>query len=293
MDQFTRRIIGFAVRAGAVDGPATCRMFNQAIAAALTRPRHLSSDHDPLFEFHRWKANLRILGVTEIKTVPEVPLSHPFIERLVGTVRRELLDQIPFWSARRSRTEAAALQGLLQPRSRSCVVGLDARSAGYQHRTQTTRPAQVPVGLLLQRSVSAPGSCLTIIRHRQVSPATRVRLGNLETWKAGGVGGQRAADRQIAKFSRPPPANAAELSLRLSSLCVSSSRDRARAPPGVLIFLPSSRSPGQNLNHAGRSPVISTAFGKCSGSVRGQMAPGMTSSTNWFMSVRTSRAFAG
>jgi Integrase core domain len=77
-----------------------CRMFNHAIAGALTRPRHLSSDHDPLFEFHRWKANLRILDVTEIKTVPEVPLSHPFIERLVGTVRRELLDQIPFWSAR-------------------------------------------------------------------------------------------------------------------------------------------------------------------------------------------------
>jgi len=100
MDQFTRRIIGFAVRAGAVDGPATCRMFNQAIAAALTPPRHLSSDHDPLFEFHRWKANLCILSVTEIKTVPEVPLSHPFIERLVGTIRRELLDQVPFWSAR-------------------------------------------------------------------------------------------------------------------------------------------------------------------------------------------------
>ena len=100
MDQFTRRIIGFAVRAGAVDGPATCRMFNQAIAGVLTPPRHLSSDHDPLFEFHRWKANLRILGVTEIKTLPEVPLSHPFIERLVGTIRRELLDQIPFWSAR-------------------------------------------------------------------------------------------------------------------------------------------------------------------------------------------------
>ena len=37
--------------------------------------------------------------MTEIKTVPEVPLSHPFVERLVGTIRRELLDQIPFWSA--------------------------------------------------------------------------------------------------------------------------------------------------------------------------------------------------
>jgi putative transposase len=99
MDQFTRRIIGFAVQARAVDGPALCRMFNHAIAAALTLPRHLSNDHDPLFEFHRWKANLRILDVTVIKTVSEVPLSHPFIERLIGTIRRELLDQIPFWSS--------------------------------------------------------------------------------------------------------------------------------------------------------------------------------------------------
>lgn len=99
MDQFTRRIIGFAVQADVVDGPAICRMFNHAIAGALPLPQHLSSDHDPLFEFHRWKANLRILGVTEIKTVPHVPLSHPFVERLIGTLRRELLDHIPFWSA--------------------------------------------------------------------------------------------------------------------------------------------------------------------------------------------------
>ncbi|MFZ3371173.1 MAG: integrase core domain-containing protein, partial [Candidatus Sulfotelmatobacter sp.] len=31
--------------------------------------------------------------------MPLVPLSHPFIERLIGTVRRELLDQLPFWHA--------------------------------------------------------------------------------------------------------------------------------------------------------------------------------------------------
>lgn len=35
-----------------------------------------------------------------MKTVPYVPLSHPFVERLIGTVRREYLDQVPFWSAR-------------------------------------------------------------------------------------------------------------------------------------------------------------------------------------------------
>jgi putative transposase len=78
MDQSSRRIIGFAVQPGAVDGPALCRMFNQIIAGAPRLPQQLSSDHDPLFQFHRWKANLRILDVSEIKTVPYVPLSHPF-----------------------------------------------------------------------------------------------------------------------------------------------------------------------------------------------------------------------
>ena len=48
-------------------------------------PKYLSSDHDPLYRFGQWQANLRILEVTEIKTVPYVPLSHPFVERLIGT----------------------------------------------------------------------------------------------------------------------------------------------------------------------------------------------------------------
>ena len=43
--------------------------------------------------------NLRILEIQEIKTVPYVPLSHPFIERLIGTIRREFLDPVFFWNA--------------------------------------------------------------------------------------------------------------------------------------------------------------------------------------------------
>jgi len=49
------------------------------------------SDRDPLYRYHQWQGNLRILGVSEIKTVPYAPLSHPFIERLVVTIRRECL----------------------------------------------------------------------------------------------------------------------------------------------------------------------------------------------------------
>ena len=71
MDQCTRRIVGFAVHRGVVDGVGLCRMFNRA-TRGQGRPRYLSSDHDPLYRFHQWQANLRILDVTEVKAVPSV-----------------------------------------------------------------------------------------------------------------------------------------------------------------------------------------------------------------------------
>ncbi len=98
MDQYTRRIIGFAVHSGNVDGPALCRMFNDA-ASRQSWPTYISSDNDPLFQYHRWKANLRVPEIEEIKSVPHVPISHPFVERLIGSIRRELLDHTLFWTA--------------------------------------------------------------------------------------------------------------------------------------------------------------------------------------------------
>jgi putative transposase len=98
MDQYTRRIIGFGVHAGNVHGPSLCRMFNQA-TSQQSWPKYLSSDNDPLFQYHRWKANLRVLEIDEIKSLPHVPMSHPFVERLIGSIRRELLDHTLFWTA--------------------------------------------------------------------------------------------------------------------------------------------------------------------------------------------------
>ena len=98
MDQFTRRLVGFGVHRGPVDAPSLCRMCNAAIHGRGA-PRHLRTDHDPLFEAHRWTANLRLLEIDEIKTVPHVPLSHPFVERLIGTMRRECLDHVLCWNA--------------------------------------------------------------------------------------------------------------------------------------------------------------------------------------------------
>ena len=55
MDHYTRRIIGFGIHAGIVNGETLCRMFKQAIRGLTTFPRYLSSDHDPLDRFHQWK----------------------------------------------------------------------------------------------------------------------------------------------------------------------------------------------------------------------------------------------
>jgi transposase InsO family protein len=98
MDQWNRRTVGFGVHHGSVEGISLCRMFNQVTSGA-DPPCYRSSDNDPLFSFHRWKANLRVLEVKEVKSVPYTPISHPFIERLIDTIRREYLDQMPFWNS--------------------------------------------------------------------------------------------------------------------------------------------------------------------------------------------------
>jgi putative transposase len=127
MDQYTRRIMGFGVHAGTVQGVALCRMFNRAIRWHSRMPKYLSSDHDPLYRFGQWQANLRILEMTEIKTVPYVPLSHPFVERLIGTVRREYLDRTLFWTT-------ADLENKL----------LDFRTYFNEHRSHTGLQGRTP-----------------------------------------------------------------------------------------------------------------------------------------------------
>jgi transposase InsO family protein len=163
MDQYTRRIIGFGVHAGTVDGVALCRMFNRAIRGQLWMPNYLSSDNDPLYRFHQWQANLRILEVTEIKSIPYVPLSHPFVERLIGTLRREYLDHTLFWTT-------ADLENKL----------LDFRTYFNNHRTHTSlegrtpdTPVSRPIANL--RSFRWQPHCRSYIRHQWLPDLSKTR----------------------------------------------------------------------------------------------------------------------
>jgi transposase InsO family protein len=138
MDQFTRRIIGFGVHAGYVDGMVLCCMFNVAIAR-MGVPKHLTSDNYPLFTYHRWPANLRILEIDEVKSVPYTPVSHPFVERLIGSIRRELLDQVFFWNAVDLERKLRSLQ-LYFNYSRT-HASLDSDTPAERSGSEVTHPA--------------------------------------------------------------------------------------------------------------------------------------------------------
>jgi hypothetical protein len=84
-------------------------------------------DRDPLHRFRQRQANLRILEVTEIRSIPYVPLSHLFVERLVGTIRRECLERTLFWTS-------ADLENKL----------LDFRTYINNQRTQYCREGRAP-----------------------------------------------------------------------------------------------------------------------------------------------------
>jgi hypothetical protein len=86
IEHCTRRIIGFAVHVGDVDGPTVCRMFSYA-NSGQGWPKRVSPDNDPLFQYHRWKANPPVLEIEEITSLPHMPMSHPFVERLIGSIR--------------------------------------------------------------------------------------------------------------------------------------------------------------------------------------------------------------
>jgi transposase InsO family protein len=95
MDQFTRRIIGFGTHRGTFDGPlrssvAEVSQHRQRSVVSVPpmagQPSSVGGDGDQ-------DRTLRAVRI------PYVPLSHPYVERLVGTLRRECLDRTLFWTS--------------------------------------------------------------------------------------------------------------------------------------------------------------------------------------------------
>ena len=99
-------------------------------------------------------AMTRDMGMEEVLTAPRSPWQNPFVERLVGSIRRECLDHVIVWNERslrrtlqnyfayyqRSRTHLALGKDApearaVEPPEQGCVVAIP-QVGGLHHRYQ-------------------------------------------------------------------------------------------------------------------------------------------------------------
>src|SRR5713226_7721363 len=78
-----------------IDAPTAAWTAQQIVEAFPndSAPRYLLRDHDRIYgdEFRR---RVKGKGLAEVLTAPSSPWQNPFAERVIGTIRRELLDHV-------------------------------------------------------------------------------------------------------------------------------------------------------------------------------------------------------
>jgi len=82
-----------------------------------TAPRYLLRDRDTSYG-RAFRDRVRAMGIEEVLTAPRSPWQNPFVERLIGSIRRECLDHVIIFNERHLRH---ILSGYFQ----------------YHHRTRT------------------------------------------------------------------------------------------------------------------------------------------------------------
>ena len=90
-----RRVVHFNV----TEAPTPAWSAQQLVEAFPwdTAPRYLLRDRDGLYEVV-FSNRVRSLGIHEVKTAPRSPWQNPYVERLIGTLRRECLDHVIVWN---------------------------------------------------------------------------------------------------------------------------------------------------------------------------------------------------
>ena len=64
-----------------------------------TAPRYLLRDRDTIYG-ERFRRRVKSLGVGEVRIAPRSPWQNPYVERLIGSIRRECLDHLIVFNAR-------------------------------------------------------------------------------------------------------------------------------------------------------------------------------------------------
>jgi putative transposase len=132
-----RRIVHFAVTAHPT-AEWTAHQLREAFPWDGA-PRHLLRDRDRIFG-HDFVEQVKAMGIKQVRSAPRSPWQRAYIERVIGTVRRECLDHVIVFN-----------EASLHRHLRSFI--------GYYHRTRTH--------LALQKDTPEP-------RHVQPPEAGRI-----------------------------------------------------------------------------------------------------------------------
>jgi len=65
-------------------------------------PRYVLRDRDAIYG-RDFAAMMRDTGMEEVLTAPRSPWQNPYVERLIGSIRRECLDHVIVWNQRSLR----------------------------------------------------------------------------------------------------------------------------------------------------------------------------------------------
>jgi putative transposase len=90
-----RRPIHFAVTANPT-AEWTARQLLEAFPWD-SAPRYLLRDRDGIYG-EKFREAARLLGIREVLTAPKSPWQNPYVERMIGSIRRECLDHVIVWN---------------------------------------------------------------------------------------------------------------------------------------------------------------------------------------------------
>lgn len=100
-----RRIVHFAVTAHAT-AEWTAHQMREAFPWE-SAPRYLLRDRDHIFG-QSFVEQLRVMGIEEVLSAPHCPWQRAYIERLIGSIRRECLDHLIVFNERGLREHLQA-----------------------------------------------------------------------------------------------------------------------------------------------------------------------------------------
>jgi hypothetical protein len=75
-----------------------------------TSPRYMIRDRESVYGA-AVRAKVKAMDIEEVVTAPRSPWQNPFVERVIGSIRRECLDHVIVLAAGRLNTQPSVCQG--------------------------------------------------------------------------------------------------------------------------------------------------------------------------------------